>query len=118
MILFHDVVHVLAWSAFAGVRQYALVFQIAYSPDVSGILVHVDHPRCGNVWSAQYLAEEALGCSGTSVLVQKEIEGLAVRVYCYKEIEGLAVRVYAIDTSATSHLEICFVNAPRIVGLL
>ena len=76
VILFYNIVHVLAWSSLAVLRQEHLVLQIIHSADVGTILVDVDDAWGCNVRSAQHLAEEALGCSSASGLIQEEIEPL------------------------------------------
>ena len=77
MILLDDVIHVLAGSALAFTRQQSVSLQVTDSTDISGILVDVDYSWSGNVRATQNFAEEALGCSSATGLIQEEIECLA-----------------------------------------
>ena len=71
------------------------------------LLNDVDYAWGSDLRPAQDFAEEALGCSSASGLVQKEIECLAGGIDSSIQIHPLSL-----------DLHIGFINAPRIVGLL
>ena len=66
MILFHDVVHILARSTLTFARQEFFALEVTDSTDVSGALIDIDHSWGGDVRSAQHFSEETLGCSSAT----------------------------------------------------
>ena len=49
MVLLNHVIHVLAGSAFAFVRQGLFALKVTYGANVSGVLIDIDHPWSGDV---------------------------------------------------------------------
>ncbi len=108
MILLNDVVHLLAGSALAFLRQQVVLFKIADGANnVGGVLVDIDYPWGGDMPFAQDFAEKALSCSSATGLVQEEIERLPGRINGSIQIHPLS-----------SDFDVGFVNPPRIIGLL
>ena len=107
MILFNDVVQVLARSALAFLGQQVVSLEIANSADVRRVFVNIDHARGGEVRSSQDFAKKSLSRSSATGLVQQEIEDLAGGIDGSVEIHPLS-----------ADFDIGFIDLPRIVGLL
>ena len=107
MILLNDVVHVLTGPALAFLRKQLFFFQITNRANVAAVLINIDHPWGGDVGPAQNFAEESLGRSSATSLIQEEVECLASRVNGSIQIQPLAF-----------DLDVGLINLPRIVGLL
>ena len=82
-------------------------FKIANGANVGRVLIDIDHPRGGDVRSAQNFSEKALGCSSAAGLIQEEIECLAGRV-------NGAIQIHPLATD----FDIGLIDPPGIVGLL
>ena len=107
MILFNDVIHILAGPALALARQELFALEVTDGANVGGILVNVDYPWGNNMRPAQDFAEKTLSRSSAAGLIQEEIKRLTGRIDGSVQIHPLA-----------PDFDVGFVNSPGIVSLL
>jgi len=68
MILLNDVVHVLAGSSFAFLREQLFLLQVMDGANVGGILIDVDYSRIGDMQPAQDFSKKPLSRSSACIL--------------------------------------------------
>jgi hypothetical protein len=81
MVLFNDVVEILALAQTNSAGESALGLQGFHCRRIGRVLIHIDDPRNGIGGRAKYFLKEAFSCSGVAFRRQQKIDGLPGRIH-------------------------------------